>query len=144
MTVRGPDVETIDAYLAAKPGFDVRAVDGRLWVFKSGCEHLVQFEAVGEPAKHVTRPGVGPQGQTVKSPDAETIDEYTVAQAGYETVIDDGRLWVFRAGSEEATEYHEVGEPAKHVTRPGAGPLGMTIKAPDTDTLDSYLRRVDK
>jgi len=25
------------------------------------------------------------------------------------------------------------------VTRPSAGPLGMTIKAPDAETIDAYL-----
>jgi hypothetical protein len=29
--------------------------------------------------------------------------------------------------------------PEKHVTRVGAGPMRMTVKAPDAQTLDAYL-----
>jgi hypothetical protein len=58
---------------------------------------------------------------------------------GFVTALRDGRLWVFRADSAELTEFQDKGEPGKHVTRIGAGPEGMTIKAPDTETLDAYL-----
>ena len=36
-------------------------------------------------------------------------------------------------------DYFKVGEPAKHVIRPGAGPMGMTLKSPDTETLLAYV-----
>jgi hypothetical protein len=52
----------------------------------------------------------------------------------------DGRLWVFRAGSEALTEYRQHGEPAKSVTRIGVGPGGMTLRGPDTETLDAYQK----
>ena len=33
-----------------------------------------------------------------------------------------------------------LGEPAKHVIRPGAGPMGLTLKAPDREVAQAYLR----
>ena len=49
---------------------------GRLWVFRTGSKALDQFLSAGEPAKSVTRIGVGPEGQTVRAPDVETIEAY--------------------------------------------------------------------
>jgi hypothetical protein len=135
-----------------------KVVDGRLWAFRAGSPELAEFEAGGELAKHVIRPAGGPLGLTVKSPDTETLDAYVrlavhessePAQApsptsydkpGFVTFIRDGRLWVFRTGSDEIKEFKEVGEPAKHVTRPGGGPRGITIKAPDVETIEAYLK----
>jgi hypothetical protein len=57
---------------------------------------------------------------------------------GFVTTIRDGRLWVFRKGSPELADFQKKGELAKHVTRIGAGPKGMTIKAADVETLDAY------
>ena len=34
VTLRGPDADTILAYIASKPGFHVEIEDGRIWVFK--------------------------------------------------------------------------------------------------------------
>ena len=58
---------------------------------------------------------------------------------GYFTQVDDGRLWVFAEGSKELAAFKEHGEPAKLVTRIGAGPNGMTIKAPSVEVMDAYL-----
>ncbi len=138
-TLKGPDAGTLDRYVVAKPGFATRLEDGRAWVFRDGAAELSQFETHGELAKHVVRPGVGPRGMTLKAPDAETLDEYLVAQPGFVTKIDDGRVWVFRQGAPEWNEFQEKGELAKHVIRPGAGPGGMTVRAPDAETLDGYL-----
>jgi hypothetical protein len=77
---------------------------------------------------------------TVKSIEPGTIVAYLVARDGFETFVDDGRIWVFPAGSPAVKEYKEVGEPGKYVIRPGAGPLGMTVKALDNETMDAYLR----
>lgn len=49
------------------------------------------------------------------------------------------RLWVFRRGSKEHAEFQQHGEPTISVVRIGAGPGGMTLKAPDFDTLDGWL-----
>ncbi len=59
---------------------------------------------------------------------------------GFFTKVEGGRLWVFREGSKELAEFKAKGEPAQQVTRIGAGPNGMSIKAPDSATIDSYLQ----
>ena len=59
-----------------RPGFKVFEEDGRLWVFREGSEALKTYEEKGEPAKSVTRIGVGPERKTVRSSDTETIDAY--------------------------------------------------------------------
>ncbi len=140
LTVMSGDNETIDAYLTAKPGFVTRLVDGRLWVFRSGGAELAEFDRQGELAQHVTHPGVGPGGITVKAPDAGTVAAYLAAADGFEAKVQEGRIWVFRPGSAELAEFEKSGELAKHVIRPGAGPQGMTVKAADAETLDAYLR----
>ncbi len=140
----GTVVKTIaDKNPLGKRGFLAEISDGRVWVFRTGSQELADYYASGEPAKHVIRPGAGPNGMTLKAPDTETITEYVAAAEGFETVIEDGRIWVFRAGSPELAEYRTSGEPAKQVIRPGAGPQGMTVKAPDTETLDAYLQSVN-
>jgi hypothetical protein len=126
----------------SKRGFLAAVSDGRVWVFRTGSKELADYLRNGEPADHVIRPAGGPQGMTIKAPDFETIDEYAAAARGFETVIEDGRIWVFRAGSPELETFRTSGEPAEQVIRPAAGPLGMTVKAPDTETLEAYLQAV--
>ena len=140
MTVKSPDMITVDAYLTAKDGFTTKVVDGRLWVFRQDAPELAAFNRDGELAKHVIRPGAGPLGMTLKAPDDGTILEYLTVQTGFFTQIVDGRLWVFKLGSDELAEFQSIGEPAKYVIRPTAGPLGMTLKGPDSNTIDTYLR----
>jgi hypothetical protein len=140
MTVMGPDNETIEEYLTAKPGFVTRYEDGRLWVFKAGSDQLAEFDAGTESAKIAIRPGAGPRGMTLKSVEPETISEYIVAQEGFATFLSDGRIWVFRHGSPGLEEYKASGEPGKCAVRPGAGPQGMTVKSSDTETIEEYLR----
>ena len=77
-----------------------------------------------------------------QAPDMETIVDYMVSAPGFETVIDDGRIWVFRPGSKALKQFRKMGEPAKHVIRPAAGPMRMTVKAPDTPTMAAYLSAV--
>jgi hypothetical protein len=139
MTIRSEDSETIDLYLAARNGFETFIVDGRVWVFRAGAEEIAEFKSNGELTKSVTRPGAGPGGMTIRSADSETIDLYLAARDGFETFIVDGRVWVFRAGAEEIAEFKSNGELAKSVTRPGAGPGGMTIRSSDSETIDLYL-----
>lgn len=140
MTVNGPDNETVDQYLLGKPGFVTFLIDGRLWVFAEGDEQIADVEAGNEPAKHVIRPGAGPGGITLKSSDNETIAAYLAAQEGFDTFIADGRIWVFPRGCPDVKTFEKDGEPAKFVTRPGAGPAGMTVRAPDSEVIDAYLR----
>lgn len=142
-TILAPDSETIDAWRFAKSGFVTTMEDGRLWIFREGSKELAEFQRQGELAKHVTRPGAGPGGVTVKSPDNETIMAYMTSAPGFITMMEDGRLWVFRAGSKEFAEFQKQGELAKHVTRPAAGPGRMTIRAPDSETVTAYLAMVN-
>lgn len=51
-----------------------------------------------------------------------------------------GRIWVFRPASPDLADFEASGEPAKQVVRPGAGPLGMTVKGADAETVNAYLR----
>jgi hypothetical protein len=68
-----------------------------------------------------------------------TMQSASHNKPGFVTEVKDGRLWVFREGSRELTAYRTHGEPAQMVTRVGAGPKGMTIRAADTKTIDDYL-----
>ncbi|PMP72144.1 MAG: hypothetical protein C0187_02440 [Calditerrivibrio nitroreducens] len=63
-------------YDFSRPGFVTKVVDNRLWVFKEGDKEYDKFIKDGELAKHVTLPGAGPEGITLKAPDKATIDEY--------------------------------------------------------------------
>ena len=139
MTVKASTSEDIDGYLAAKPHFAIRVDDGRIWVFKEGSEELTEFDDQGELAKHVTWPAAGPNRVTLKAADDESLQEYVAAKDGFVTIIEDGRIWVFLPNSDELKEFEEIGEPAKCVTRPGAGPLQMTVKSVDASTIDAYL-----
>lgn len=76
MTLKAPDAETLDAYLLSRPGFVTKVEEGRLWVLRDGSEELKQFQERGELAKHIVRPAAGPNGMTLKAPDAETADAY--------------------------------------------------------------------
>ena len=114
--------------------------DGRLWVFRQGSEELKKFKEDGEPAKIVIRPGAGPGGITLKGPDGDTLLAYIAAKKGFETFVDDGRIWIFRSGSKALKDFKTNGEPAKIVIRPGAGPLGVTLKAAENETIDAYLK----
>ncbi len=58
---------------------------------------------------------------------------------GFVTEVKDGRLWVFRDGSKDLAEYRQHGELTKMVTRIGAGPNGMTIRAGEAQDIDDYL-----
>jgi len=125
----------------SKPGFYVQLDerDGRLWVFAEGSEDLAKFKAEGRPARHVLRPGAGPDGLTLKSTESSTIIQYVASKPGFYVELDkDERLWVFEDGSEALAEFKEKGKPARHVVRPAAGPLGLTIKAVEFDVLDAY------
>ena len=125
-----------------KSGFVTAVVKGRLWVFAEGSETLAAYKASGKtPAVHTTRVKAGPEGMTIIAPESETIVNYMVAKPGFHTMIKDGRLWVFAEGSEALAAYKASGKtPAVHATRIKAGPLGMTIIAPDLAVLDAYMK----
>ena len=110
-----------DAPFYVKPGFQVEAEDGRLWVLKPGEK---------KSGKHVTLIGAGPQRMTVKAVSNDTALEYLATKQGFEVEVVDGRLWVLKPGEKKS---------GKHVTLIGAGPKGMTLKALSNDTALEYL-----
>ncbi len=76
-TVISTEMEHINAYLVAKPGFYTNIdSDGRLWVFPEGSEDLAAYKEKGKPARQVRRIAAGPQGLTVISTELEHIDAY--------------------------------------------------------------------
>ncbi|TVR44105.1 MAG: hypothetical protein EA402_07950 [Planctomycetota bacterium] len=141
-TLRSPELKYITEYLGTKPGFHVVEASERLWVYKIDSPEYDEFMAKGShPARHVVRPGAGPGGVTLRSPEMAYIEEYVVTQEGFITGIRDGRLWVFLADSKEGAAFAANGAvPARHVVRPGVGPLGMTVRSPDGPIIDAYLR----
>ena len=58
---------------------------------------------------------------------------------GFRTFVEDGRLWVFKDGSEDLAKFIEHGEPAKIVVLPGKGPNGMTMKGTDRGVMMEYM-----
>lgn len=121
------------------PGFKTYVKDNRLWVFQDNSKDIVEFLKHGEPAKSITRPAAGPNGMTIRSGDSASIDAYLAQKTGFRAFIKDGRLWVFCDGSKDLAEFTKHGEPAKSITRPGAGPNRMTIRSGDAETIDAYL-----
>ena len=67
------------------------------------------------------------------------LDLSMFAKPGFVVLEEDGRLWVFREGSADLATFQEVGEPAKQVVRPKAGPDGVTLKSTESATIDEYL-----
>lgn len=64
-------------------------------------------------------------------------DQYD--KAGFVTKVQDGRLWVFKEGSKDLADMQKDGLPEKSEMRIGAGPDGMTIKAPSDAVIQAYL-----
>lgn len=64
----------------SKPGFVTYVADGRLWVFRDGSKEHDEFKKHGELGKMVARIGAGPNGMTIRSGDAETIEAYLAAK----------------------------------------------------------------
>lgn len=136
MTAMSADRETIDEYLAWRPGFEVRMHEGRRWIFLEGSPELASFDAGVEPAKSVTR--IRPGG-SLRAIDGAVLDHYEVAAEGFATFPVEGAVWVFREGSPELEKYLTSGDGVPQVSRPEAGPAGRTVHAPDEGTLESYL-----
>ena len=123
-------------------GFAVYQEDGRLWVFRSGSDNLKSFHEKGEPAKRVTLVGAGPDGMTVLGAERDVLEAYCAPYMygvpGYVVIPEDGRLWVFLAGSDNLKSFHAKGEPAKRVTLIGVGPRGKTLLGADMDVVKAY------
>ncbi len=67
----------------ALPGYSVFDADdeGRLWVFRADAPELAEFSKSKELAKFVSLVGEGPNGVTIKGPDAATLNDYMKAYA---------------------------------------------------------------
>ena len=57
---------------------------------------------------------------------------------GFVTKLENGRLWVFAAGSKELADFEKHGEPTIAVSKIGEGPEGMTLRGPSAGVLDAY------
>ena len=80
------------------------------------------------------RTGASPVGTA-----AEASAASAHARPGYLAIPMDGRLIVLRHDDRELAAFEKTRELGKSVSRIGAGPNGMTLRAPDTDTIDGYL-----
>ena len=81
--------------------------------------------------------GCAEQSATGGSIGASTTQNF--AKPGFAALVHGGRLWVFKDGSKELGEFTKHKDLKEMVTRVGAGPNNMTIRAPDVATLDAYL-----
>jgi hypothetical protein len=79
MTVRAPDLETGEAYVFSRPGFEVWVKQDRIWAFRAGSKEAAAFAKGEEPGKGASLVGSGPDGRTVRAPDLETADAYLAA-----------------------------------------------------------------
>lgn len=122
-----------------RPGYVTKVADGRLWIFKRWSKDLADYAKKGEPAKQVTFVGQGPDGMTVRTPDAETFKGWQHSKQGFETFFKEGRWWVFREGSLFASEMRYFGEPAKSVTLVGRGPYGTSLRSSDPETAQAWI-----
>lgn len=68
-----------------------------------------------------------------------SADGAQYAKPGYTTVIEKGRLWVFKDGSKELEDFRKHGEPTVSNMKIGAGPDGMTVKGPSMEVIEAYL-----
>ncbi len=137
-------VPTVGIGPFSKPGFVTFLNKNVLTIFRVESKDLPKFRQSGDMAKGVIRPAAGPEGLSLKAPDGETIQDYLMTDKQFIVRNVDGRLWVFRNGCAEFGQYVRDGELAKNVTRVGAGPNGMTLKAPDIQTLNLYVATMQK
>jgi hypothetical protein len=84
-----------------------------------------------------------PMGDGKSSSSAKNAPKGEFDKSGFVTSVDKKYkhwLWVFKDGSKELEEFRKTGDPgAKSVTQPGVGPKGMTLRAPDSETISAYL-----
>lgn len=128
----------------SKPGFVTFLDKNVLLVFRAESRDLAKYRKNGDMNTGVIRPAAGPDGLSLKAPDADTLRDFEMTNPDFIFRHLDGRLWVFRNGSAGFSRYCANGELAVHVTRIAAGPGGMTLKAPDLETLDIYMASLKK
>ncbi|MDX1588658.1 MAG: hypothetical protein R3296_06945 [Oleiphilaceae bacterium] len=71
-----------------------------------------------------------PEADALSTTSQSQSESGPFAKPGFRVSLEDSRLWVLR-GDQEKSE--------KHATLIGAGPQGMTVKAPDRETALAYL-----
>lgn len=143
-TLVASDRETLLEWMAARPGFTSVARDGRLWILEAGSETAAGIRDGREPAHSVSMPGAGPRGTTLRAENRETLLRWMGHRAGFAVFPEDGRLWVFDTGSEAADTFAADGEPARSITRIGAGPRGMSLRSDRPEVLDRYQRTLQR
>lgn len=151
ITLRAPDADTLQAYLTADE-FYTRIEDlgdgwEVLWVLRRHSPAAAAARQGTFPGQHVTLVGAGLDGQNVCAPDRATALEYLAWRRGFQTHAerlggDSIVLWVFRQGTPEATAARAGMMPSRNVSRVGAGPDRVTLRAPDLETLDAYMARL--
>jgi len=122
----------------SKPGFRTFDEGTRVVVFRLGDKQMAAYQQSGKLAGEVTDPN-GPAGLTLAAANPDTLKEFQMSNKDFVLRLDNGRLWVFRSGSADLVNLIRYGELAKHVTRVGGGPGGVTIKSGDYETIDAYL-----
>jgi uncharacterized protein (TIGR03000 family) len=136
--------ETPAVVVGKSYSYVLKATDGKKKVTKTiilkttGNDRLV-FDLRKDFA--LAMPGDGDK-QPVKDPKVEKQKGPKVP--GFVSYVVDGRVWVFREGSKELAAYNKDGDLEKHVSRIKGGPKGMTIKAPDYETIDAYMKGLPK
>jgi hypothetical protein len=121
-----------------RPGFESFIEDERLWVFKHPSPQWSDFVKIGEPAKSVTWIGSGPDGMTIRGPDADTLLGYIGMTQGFKVIPVKGVVYVFRDPSDELDKYEDFGRMTTRVEMEGGGPNGSTIVSTDQATIDAY------
>ncbi len=140
ISVRSDSKETYIEYLASKKGFWTEVKDERLWILEKSSESHQSMVEHGDIAKNITLIGKGPLNTSIRSDDKATVLKWAASVDGFHTYMREGRIWVFRPNSEHEAEFLKIGEPAKSITKIGAGPLRATVRAAEEDVMQRYLR----
>jgi len=122
-----------------RAGFSAYDVGGRLWVFRHGSDAETAFLEEGPPAAHVTRPGAGPGGLTLKAVDDDVLVEWAAVREGFVVRRRDDVVWVFEPRSLDLLDFDEGAEPTRVVERATGGPFGVRVRATDAAVLAAYL-----
>ena len=138
---RTPEAPAVDMTKYERSGFHTSMHSGVLWVIPTDSSEYEQFKSSGYPARSVTRVGAGPGGVSIRAFDADHITAYLASKPGFHTSMNSGVLWVIPTDSSEYEQFQSSGYPARSVTRIGAGPGGVSIRAFDADHIDLYLAR---
>ncbi|MEF3255221.1 MAG: hypothetical protein K6348_06640 [Deferribacterales bacterium] len=90
--------------------------------------------------------GCAVKNEAVSQQDDEKVvqvdySKYDFSKPGFYTKVIDNRLWVFKEGDKNLEAFLKDGELAKHITMISAGPHGVTIKAPDKETIEAYMAK---